>query len=73
LAKVELKGRHIFPDGFEARGESYVAEKMRAAYREEARKEPAPRQPDKKPGKPGQSAATKRLADKYIPDPDRKK
>ena len=53
-----------------------VAEKMRAAHREEARKKPAPRQSGKKLGEPrstGQSEATKRTADKYIPDPDRKK
>ena len=74
--KAHLKGQHIFPDAFEARGESYVAEKMRAAYREEVRKEPAPRQPGKKLGEPrstGQSEVTKRLADKYIADPERKK
>jgi DNA-binding XRE family transcriptional regulator len=76
MHKANLKGKHIFPDAFEARGESYVAEKMRAAYREEARKGSAPRQPGKKPGKPqsmGQSEATKRTADKYIADPVREK
>ena len=76
MYEAQVKGQHIFPDGFEARGEAYVAEKMRAAHREEARQKPTPRQPDKKPGEPrstDQSGATKRLADKYISDPNRKK
>ena len=70
--KASLDQRPTVPDIFDAQGETYVAEKMRAAHRQEARKKPAPRQPDKKSGEPqstGQSEATKRLADKYIPDP----
>ncbi|MFO1097823.1 MAG: hypothetical protein U1E81_05950 [Xanthobacteraceae bacterium] len=70
LHKEQLKGQNIFPDTFEARGESYVAEKMRAAQREEALTKPAPRQTDKNERRStSQSDATKRLADKYIADP----
>ena len=70
LHKANLKGQQIIPDTFEARGESYVAEKMRAAHREEARTKPAPRQTDKNERRSAnQSTATKRLADKYIADP----
>ena len=71
--KASLDQRPTVPDIFDAQGETYVAEKMRAAHRQEARKKPAPRQPDKKPGEPrstGQSEATKRMADKYIADPN---
>ena len=74
--KAHINRPPVMPDIWDAKGQSYVAEKMRAAHREEARKKPAPRQSGKKLGEPrstGQSEATKRTADKYIPDPDRKK
>ena len=73
---ARLNQRPVMPDIRDAEGKSYVAEKMRAAHREEARKKPAARQSGKKLGEPrstGQSEATKRTADEYIPDPDRKK
>ena len=74
--KGGLNRRPVVPDIWDAEGKSYVAEKMRAAHRAEARREePAPRQPSKKPSEPrstSQSDATKRLADKYVADPEKK-
>lgn len=71
--KAHLEDEDIFPEIFDARGQSFVAEKMRATRREETRKKPTPTRPDKRPRSNSQSTATKRLADKYIPGPDREK
>ena len=60
---ARLNRRPVIPDIRDAEGKSYVAEKMRAAHRQEARKKPTLKQPaDKKPGEPrsmSQSEATK--------------
>ena len=85
--KGGLNRQTFIPDQLDARGYSYVAEKMHQARRKHAREKLAP--PHKpaangnptSPGGPGErrprgqssEAAVKRLADRYIPDPNRTK
>ena len=74
----------IIPDQLTAQGFAYTAEKMNQARQQHAREKvaaPGKRVAERsalgslprEPRSTGQSEATKRTADKYIPDPDRKK
>ena len=82
--KGDLDLETIIPDQLTAQGFAYTAEKMNQARRQHAQeKVAAPGKPvaersalgslPREPRSTGQSEATKRTADKYIPDPDRKK
>ena len=85
--KGDLDQQTFIPDQLDARGHSYTAEKMHQARRKHAQEKLAPpHKPaaNKNPASPGGSgerrlrgqsseAAVKRLADRYIPDPDRTK
>ena len=82
--KGDLERQTFIPDQLTAQGFAYTAEKMNQARRQHAREKVAASgkrvaersAPHGAPGEPrstGQSEATKRTADKYIPDPDRKK
>ena len=82
--KGDLDLQTVIPDHFDAQGLAYTAEKMNQARRQHARERVAAsgkrvaersalRGLPREPRSTGQSEATKRTADKYIPDPDRKK
>ena len=82
--KSDLDLQTVIPDHFDAQGFAYTAEKMNQARRQHAREKLAAsgkraaersalRSLPREPRSTGQSEATKRTADKYIPDPDRKK
>ena len=78
--KGDLDLETIIPDHFDA--QAFTSEKMNQARREHAREKVAGKRVaersalgslPREPRSTGQSEATKRTADKYIPDPDRKK
>ena len=80
--KGDLDLETIIPDHFDAQGSALTSEKMNQARREHAREKVAGKRVaersalgslPREPRSTGQSEATKRTADKYIPDPDRKK
>ena len=77
--KAHLKGPS-YPDLIDAKGLALTAEKMNQARRQHAQEKLAasgkrvvPTGTSREPRSTGQSEATKRTADKYIPDPNDKK
>ena len=80
--KRGLDLENFFPDQLAAQGSAFTSEKMNQARRQHAREKVAGKRVaersalgslPREPRSTGQSEATKRTADKYIPDPDRKK
>ena len=82
--KGDLGLQTVIPDHFDVQGFAYTAEKMNQARRQHAQEKVAAsgkrvaersalRSLPRGQRSTGHSASTKRLADKYIPDPDRKK
>ena len=78
--KGDLERQTFMPDQFAAQGFAFTGEKMNQARRQHAQeklaasgKRVAPTGTSREPRSTGQSAATKQLADKYIPDPNDKK
>ena len=82
--KRGLDLENFIPDQLAAQGSAFTAEKMNQARRQHAQEKVAAsgkrvaegsalRSLPREPRSTGQSEATKRTADKYIPDPDPKK